>query len=299
MKKIIFTFIIIYCTSVINAQTVGFYRTPEFEISLEYEVIKDTELVSLDKSTGEYKTLDEVIKTGSIILPQQYGKTNGFNCLRIIQGKNIDTSKIKILNQDQFPNEAIYSVIDRNNNNRWVPIWYFDALEKQDRDLILKGESKRASWDGDFIPNEWYKDIPQLTTFVITNTAMVFFTPLYDKIPFLFQSVKQITDTKYEVVAYPDIDATDNDITWDIYKKNFPHIKNGKPVKFIIEINGKTMKVYNGKTKKICFDLIQVSADWVKLYETFIKYNQIPHGLDLPEEYLMRSNLKSNKQKNN
>lgn len=158
--------------------------------------------------------------------------------------------------------------------------------------MILKGESKRVNWDGDITPDVWYKDIQQLSTFVVTNTAMLFFTPLYERIPFLFQSVKKISDTKYEVVAYPDVEATDNDITWDIYKENFPHIENGNPVKFIIEINGKEMKVYNGETKKICFDLIQVSAEWVKLYESFIRTNNVPAGLELPKEYLERSTQK-------
>lgn len=292
MKKYFFIFLTICCISIVNAQTIGFYRTPSFNISLEYESLENAQLVSLDRSTGLYKILDEYVNKGFIITTEQYGKTNGFNCLRIVQGKNIDTSKIKLPNQDQFPSEAIYSAVNRDNNNRWIPIWYFDALKKQDRDFILKGESKRASWDGDITPEIWYKDISQPSTFVVTNTAMLFFTPLYERIPFLFQSVKKLSDTKYEVVAYPDVEASDKDITWDIYKENFPHIENGKPVKFIIEINGKEMKVYNGKTKKICFDLIQESAEWVKLYETFIRTNNIPTGLDLPKEYLERSNKK-------
>ena len=288
MKKYFFIFLTICCISIVNAQTIGFYRIPSFNISLEYESLENAQLVSLDRSTGLYKILDEYVNKGFIITTEQYGKTNGFNCLRIVQGKNIDTSKIKLPNQDQFPSEAIYSAVNRDNNNRWIPIWYFDALKKQDRDFILKGESKRASWDGDITPEIWYKDISQPSTFVVTNTAMLFFTPLYERIPFLFQSVKKISDTKYEVVAYPDVEASDKDITWDIYKENFPHIENGNPVNFIIEINGKEMKVYNGKTKKICFDLIQESAEWVKLYETFIRTNNIPTGLDLPEEYLIR-----------
>ena len=48
------------------------------------------------------------------------------------------------------------------------------------------------------------------------------------------------------------------------------------------------MKIYNGKTKKICFDLIQESADWVKIYENFIRTNNVPAGLTLPDEYLKR-----------
>ena len=158
--------------------------------------------------------------------------------------------------------------------------------------MILKGESERAGWDGDISPDVWYKDIPQVSSLVLSNSGMGIYSPLIALCIFKFQSVKKISDTKYEVVAYPDVEATDNDITWDIYKENFPHIENGNPVKFIIEINGKEMKVYNGETKKICFDLIQVSAEWVKLYESFIRTNNVPAGLELPKEYLERSNKK-------
>ncbi len=289
MKKYFFVLLLIFYLSIANAQTIGFYRTPAFDITLEYEVLEDAQLVSLDRSTGIYNTLNEYIKKGNFITPEQYGKTNGFNCLRIVQGKNIDTCKIKIPNQGQFPKEAVYSAANRDIINRWVPIWYFDSLKENNRDLILNGESKRTSYDGDITPEAWYKAMPQVSSFVLTNISMTFFTPLYERIPFLFQSVKKISDTKYEVVAYPDVEATDNDITWDIYKENFPHIENGKPVKFIIEINGKEMKVYNGKTKKICFDLIQESAEWVKLYESFIRTNNVPSELTLPNEYLKRA----------
>ena len=158
--------------------------------------------------------------------------------------------------------------------------------------MILKGEAKSASWDGDISPDVWYKDIPQVSSFVLSNSGMGIYTPLNALYIFKFQSVKKISDTKYEVVAYPDVEASDKDITWDIYKENFPHIENGNPVTFLIEINGKEMKVYNGKTKKICFDLIQESAEWVNLYETFIRTNNVPTGLDLPKEYLERSNKK-------
>lgn len=292
MKRKILSIIITFCFTQLFSQQIQFWRFPSFLINVNYEIIQDCYSVIYDENDKEYKTTDLKLKKGNIYSIDIYEEHFGIDLL-VIDDKNlVDSKNYKIENNDIFPEYCIYSNIKRETENRWVPIWYFDALKKQDRDLILKGESERAGWDGDISPDVWYKDIPQVSSLVLSNSGMGIYTPLIALCIFKFQSVKKISDTKYEVVAYPDVEATDNDITWDIYKENFPYIENGNPVKFIIEINGKEMKVYNGKTKKICFDLIQVSAEWVKLYESFIRTNNVPAGLELPKEYLERSNKK-------
>ncbi len=292
MKRKILSIIITFCFTQLFSQQIQFWRFPSFLIDVNYEIIQDCYSVIYDENDKEYKTTDLKLKKGNIYSIDIYEEHFGIDLLAIDDKNLVDSKNYKIENNDIFPEYCIYSNIKRETENRWVPIWYFDALKKQDRDLILKGESERAGWDGDITPDVWYKDIPQVSSLVLSNSGMGIYTPLIALCIFKFQSVKKISDTKYEVVAYPDVEATDNDITWDIYKENFPHIENGNPVKFIIEINGKEMKVYNGKTKKICFDLIQVSAEWVKLYESFIRTNNVPAGLDLPKEYLERSNKK-------
>lgn len=292
MKRKILSIIITFCFTQLFSQQIQFWRFPSFLIDVNYEIIQDCYSVIYDENDKEYKTTDLKLKKGNIYSIDIYEEHFGIDLLAIDDKNLVDSKNYKIENNDIFPEYCIYSNIKRETENRWVPIWYFDALKKQDRDLILKGESERANWDGDILPDVWYKDIPQVSSLVLSNSGMGIYTPLIALCIFKFQSVKKISDTKYEVVAYPDVEATDNDITWDIYKENFPHIENGNPVKFIIEINGKEMKVYNGKTKKICFDLIQVSAEWVKLYESFIRTNNVPAGLELPKEYLERSNKK-------
>lgn len=292
MKRKLLSIIITFCFTQLFSQQIQFWRFPSFLIDVNYEIIQDCYSVIYDENDKEYKTTDLKLKKGNIYSIDIYEEHFGIDLLAIDDKNLVDSKNYKIENNDIFPEYCIYSNIKRETENRWVPIWYFDALKKQDRDLILKGESGRAGWDGDISPDVWYKDIPQVSSLVLSNSGMGIYTPLIALCIFKFQSVKKISDTKYEVVAYPDVDATDNDITWDIYKENFPHIENGNPVKFIIEINGKEMKVYNGKTKKICFDLIQVSAEWVKLYESFIRTNNVPAGLELPKEYLERSNKK-------
>lgn len=292
MKRKILSIIITFCFTQLFSQQIQFWRFPSFLIDVNYEIIQDCYSVIYDENDKEYKTTDLKLKKGNIYSIDIYEEHFGIDLLAIDDKNLVDSKNYKIENNDIFPEYCIYSNIKRETENRWVPIWYFDALKKQDRDLILKGESERAGWDGDITPDVWYKDIPQVSSLVLSNSGMGIYTPLIALCIFKFQSVKKISDTKYEVVAYPDVDATDNDITWDIYKENFPHIENGNPVKFIIEINGKEMKVYNGETKKICFDLIQVSAEWVKLYESFIRTNNVPAGLELPKEYLERSNKK-------
>lgn len=292
MKRKILSIIITFCFTQLFSQQIQFWRFPSFLIDVNYEIIQDCYSVIYDENDKEYKTTDLKLKKGNIYSIDIYEEHFGIDLLAIDDKNLVDSKNYKIENNDIFPEYCIYSNIKRETENRWVPIWYFDALKKQDRDLILKGESERAGWDGDISPDVWYKDIPQVSSLVLSNSGMGIYTPLIALCIFKFQSVKKISDTKYEVVAYPDVEASDKDITWDIYKENFPHIENGNPVKFIIEINGKEMKVYNGKTKKICFDLIQVSAEWVKLYESFIRTNNVPAGLELPKEYLERSNKK-------
>ena len=286
MKRKILSIIITFCFTQLFSQQIQFWRFPSFLIDVNYEIIQDCYSVIYDENDKEYKTTDLKLKKGNIYSIDIYEEHFGIDLLAIDDKNLVDSKNYKIENNDIFPEYCIYSNIKRETENRWVPVWYFDALKKQDRDLLLKGESERAGWDGDISPDVWYKDIPQVSSLVLSNSGMGIYTPLIALCIFKFQSVKKISDTKYEVVAYPDVEATDNDITWDIYKENFPHIENGNPVKFIIEINGKEMKVYNGETKKICFDLIQVSAEWVKLYESFIRTNNVPAGLELPKEYL-------------
>ena len=286
MKRKILSIIITFCFTQLFSQQIQFWRFPSFLIDVNYEIIQDCYSVIYDENDKEYKTTDLKLKKGNIYSIDIYEEHFGIDLLAIDDKNLVDSKNYKIENNDIFPEYCIYSNIKRETENRWVPIWYFEALKKQDRDLLLKGESERAGWDGDISPDVWYKDIPQVSSLVLSNSGMGIYTPLIALCIFKFQSVKKISDTKYEVVAYPDVEATDNDITWDIYKENFPHIENGNPVKFIIEINGKEMKVYNGETKKICFDLIQVSAEWVKLYESFIRTNNVPAGLELPKEYL-------------
>lgn len=292
MKRKILSIIITFCFTQLFSQQIQFWRFPSFLIDVNYEIIQDCYSVIYDENDKEYKTTDLKLKKGNIYSIDIYEEHFGIDLLAIDDKNLVDSKNYKIENNDIFPEYCIYSNIKRETENRWVPVWYFDALKKQDRDLILNGEFKRKSWDGDISPDVWYKDIPQVSSLVLSNSGMGIYTPLIALCIFKFQSVKKISDTEYEVVAYPDVAATDNDITWDIYKENFPHIENGNPVKFIIEINGKEMKVYNGETKKICFDLIQVSAEWVKLYESFIRTNNVPAGLELPKEYLERSNKK-------
>ena len=108
--------------------------------------------------------------------------------------------------------------------------------------------------------------------------------PLHTKnTGFLFGEVKSKSNNIYEVIAYPAIQDIDEKISWEPNKENYPHLQDGNPVRFRFEINEKSMKIYNADNNKICFDLIQVNASWVKLYETFVQTNKIPFGFSLPE----------------
>lgn len=288
MKKLLSSLLVLISGFILFSQDIQLWRTPSYLINVDYEIIKDSPLYEYNEALDKLIKLNLFVNKGEKYSINTYKEHFGVSFLAVNDNQFVDSKNYKIANNDEFPNDFVYSDVESTTCPRLIPIWYFDALKKQDRDLILKGESKRESWDGDITPDVWYKDIPQVSSFVLSNSGMGIYTPLIALYIFKFQSVKKISNSRYEVIAYPDIEVTDDELTWDIYKENFPHIENGKPVKFIIETNGKEMKVYNGKTKKICFDLIQESAEWVKLYETFIRTNNIPTGLDLPEEYLRR-----------
>jgi hypothetical protein len=218
-----------------------------------------------------------------------FAQYTGFEYLNFEPHKWICSDFLIVFKNDYFINNITYKTESGNLNTRWVPIWYFEALKNSNRDLISKAEPKRLTWDADISPDVWYKDIPQVASVVLSNTGMTFYTPLNIKnTGFLFSELKKINNTTYEATAYPAVQDNNEDISWEPYKENFPLLKDGNPVKFRFEINGKCMKIYNADNNKIVFDLIQMQAEWVELYEDFIRTNIIPEGLELPEEYQER-----------
>ena len=206
-------------------------------------------------------------------------------------GGGISSDYLKIVGSEQLPDYALYKNSKGNDNPRWIPIWYFEALEKEDRDIILLNEPKRTEWDADAVVSQWYYDIPQLLSIVLSNCGFMVHSPLLvQNTGFLISNINDAGNGKYEIAAYPSTTDSDDQNEWKTGSENFPHLTSGEPVSFIFEINGKEMKIYNGETGKLCLDLIQMPAKLVALYEDFIRTNKIPAGLYLPEEYLKRKN---------
>jgi hypothetical protein len=271
------------------------YCKNEYKISLNYEMIRTSDSYKYDLQDKKFKKTGILVEKKTIITPAQYIETDGFNCLSVKTGISVNTTDYKISKSDFLGNIFVYSAILGDLNPRWVPMWYFEALEKKNRDLISKSEPNRLTWDADISPDVWYKDIPQVASIILSNTGMTFYTPLNRRnTGFLFSKLKKINDTIYEATAYPAVQDNNEDISWEPYKENYPLLKDGNPVKFRFEINGKCMKIYNADNNKIVFDLIQMPAEWVELYEDFVRTNTAPEGLELPEEYLERNekNLK-------
>ena len=292
MKKINLFIIIIFVATNIFAQSSLYLGTTkeEFIFKPSYIILGEIEITDIDNNKIGFLTNKDHALLES-------GCWGGISYYEYKKNKFITPKNIKIANSDIFPNYMLYDVTVTDDNPRWIPIWYFDALQKRNRNIILDAEPKRTEWDADIAPSVWYMDIPQVASIVLTNLGFMFYTPLYVKnTGFLFGEVKEKSKNTYEVIAYPAIQDTDERISWEPNKENFPHLQDGKPVRFLFEVNGKTMKIYNADNNKICFDLIQMDARWAKLYEKFVQTNKIPVGLSLPEEYLHKTCSSINKQ---
>ena len=292
MKKINFFIIIIFIATNVFAQSSLYLGTTkeEFIFKPPYIILGEIEITDIDNNKIGFLTN----KDHALLESRYWG---GISYYEYKKNRFITPKNIKIANSDIFPDYMLYDVTITDDNPRWIPIWYFDALQKRDRNIIVDAEPKRTEWDADIAPSVWYMDIPQVASIVLTNLGFMFYTPLYTKnTGFLFGEVKRKSKNIYEVIAYPAIQDVDEKISWEPNKENFPHLQDGNPVQFRFEINEKSMKIYNADNNKICFDLIQVNASWVKLYETFVQTNKIPFGLSLPGEYLHRTYSSINKQ---
>lgn len=293
-RKFYIAFFVIAAIENLFAQQIKFLRKQEFLINVNYEIMDDGAAYVYDRDIKDYIRTDFYFHKGNVYTIDDYVESYGVDMLCIDNKYLCNSTNYKIQNNDYFPMNSIYSNIDRKTCPRWIPIWYFDALKEKNRKLIADNEPKRAKWDADATPDVWYNEIPEVASLVITNTGMAFYTPLNQQIICLFESLKKKSEDSYEVVAYPDVEDTDSDISWKKNKENFPHLSNGKPIKLRFVIKNKTMQLYNSETNKLCMELIQMDADWVKLYESFIKTNVVPNGLNLPKEYLdWDSNFKS------
>lgn len=78
-------------------------------------------------------------------------------------------------------------------------------------------------------------------------------------------------------------------ISWLPYAENLPELKDGKSFEVRFEINGSSMKIYNNKTNKLLFDLIQLPFDLANdALNLFIETNAIVETLTVPDEYTNR-----------
>ena len=243
-KNILVIFCFVSLMSLLSSQerlysSYSGYRK-KFICKNDYQVIEDCvgeNWITLEK----YEPIN--IKKGTILSNKNDPAFAGFEYLGLEPVGCVSPDYLKIDKNDVFPNFITYKFKDSELNARWVPIWYFEALEQTNRDLVLKAEPKRLTWDADIAPTVWYDDIPEVASVVLSNCGMTFYTPLEDKnTGFLFSELKKINDTTYEVTAYPAVQDNNEDISWEPYKENYPLLKDGNPVKFRFEINGKCMQ---------------------------------------------------------
>jgi hypothetical protein len=153
------------------------------------------------------------------------------------------------------------------------------------RDTILLYEPGRAAYDYDANPMVWYEGNPYPMTITITNTQFSYMHPVYGNV-FLVKDIDLERECYKVTLAPHEAAKPERDIVDYIYKHNLVGIKS--PFILLLELNAAQdrMRIYNGETKRIIFDLIKVSSDFYDKYIKFIETNEVPEDLIIPKELL-------------
>lgn len=284
MKKIICLFVTAFLLSVVFAED-GYKCTPT------YEVYRDTCYYQMTNGKYITKDGDAVLKKGTEISGQ-----TSYWYLKDNKAPNrlspyIDPYDLKIKDSDVFEDYVLSSFDWRNESSRWVPAWYMEAIIQKNREVIAMAEPGRLILDNDFLPVDvpWYDYYKTAAYLQITNTGFYFNTPLISINGFAFEKLKKINEYTYIAKVYPAEGESNERISWLPYTENLPDLKDGNPFEVRFEINGLSMKIYNNKTNKILFDLIQLPFDLVNdELNFFIETNAIVETLTVPDEYTNR-----------
>ena len=281
----------LYCLLVTAFLTLTVFAEDGYKCNPTYEVYRETCYYQM--TNGKYITrdTDSVIKKGAEISGQ-----TSYWYLKDPKASNrlspyIDPYDLKIKGSDVFDDYVLSSFDWRNKSSRWIPAWYMEAIIQKNREVIAMAEPGRLIQDNDFLSVDvpWYDYYKTAAYIQITNTGFYFNTPLISINGFAFEKLKKVNGYTYIAKVYPMEGESNERISWIPYAENLPELKDGKSFEVRFEINGSSMKIYNNKTNKILFDLIQLPFDLANdALNFFIETNAIVETLTVPDEYTNR-----------
>jgi hypothetical protein len=265
----------------------------------EYIILRDPFLI--DGGTGTITTQKEIIP-GAILRPSFYGNI-WVNFLEYDRGRldvvdyTHDEKTIYVSVDDIAPaGSAVLpnSVVSRLNKEpeyHWLPAYTLNIVQSRDRDTIFTYEPERKRVyeieDTEFI---WYEYFSYPTRVWITNTS-IYIQPEKGDFYSLIQGI-DYADSLYRIALSISNrkETFKQDAQFFSYVRNFPDLTPSQPVPtvLLLELNAaqNRMRIYNGETKRIVFDLIKVSEDFYDKYIQFIETNIVPEDLVIPKELL-------------
>lgn len=281
----------LYCLLVTAFLALAVFAEDGYKCNPTYEVYRDTCYYQMTNGRYITRDTDSVLKKGTEISGQ-----TSYWYLKDNKAQNrlspyIDPYDLKIKDSDVFEDYVLSSFDWRNESSRWVPAWYMEAIIQKNREVIAMAEPGRLIQDNDFLPVDvpWYDYYKTAAYLQITNTGFYFNTPLISINGFAFEKLKRINEHTYIAKVYPMESESNERISWLPYAENLPELKDGKSFEVRFEINGSSMKIYNNKTNKILFDLIQLPFDLANdALNFFIETNAIVETLTVPDEYTNR-----------
>lgn len=281
----------LYCLLITVFLVLAVFAEDGYKCTPTYEVYRDTCYYQMTNGKYITKDGDAILKKGTEISGQ-----TSYWYLKDNKAPNrlspyIDPYDLKIKDSDVFEDYVLSSFDWRNESSRWVPAWYMEAIIQKNREVIAMAEPGRLIQNNDFLPVDvpWYDYYKTAAYLRITNTGFYFNTPLISINGFAFEKLKRINEHTYIAKVYPMEGESNEKISWLPYAENLPELKDGKSFEVRFEINGLSMKIYNNKTNKILFDLIQLPFDLANdALNFFIETNAIVETLTVPDEYTNR-----------
>jgi LPXTG-motif cell wall-anchored protein len=263
----------------------------------EYIILRTPLLI--DGKTGDI-VKNENLLPGTIFYPSFYGRI-WVDSLEYDKGRvdvvnyrddtdtiYISTDDISIAHSRIFP-DTILTKKNRAFEYYWLPSYTIDIVESRERDTIFMyepGRPKDYQVEDEIFP--WYANTPYPVIVEISNTDITVsggnlsVYSLIQKIDYT-NSFYTLYLSKAKEKWY-----SKEKIEGFSYCANMPDIKSPKPAVLLLELNAANnrMRVYNGETKRIIFDLIKVSTDFYDKYIEFIQTDAVPKALVIPPELL-------------
>jgi hypothetical protein len=168
----------------------------------------------------------------------------------------------------------------------WIPYYTLDIVRSGYRDRIFDFEPGRPKGGFEMHSVSWHEIIPDPMLFEISNFWFSYSSPPMNHVEYLVKNIEDYT-AFYKVTLLPYIDIPKNGFLMDyIYRHNFPYLDSGKPIILLFEAANNRMRIYNGESKRIVFDLVKVTPAFYDKYLEFIKTNIVPEDLIIPPELL-------------